>query len=145
MPGSGRSPGEENGYPLQYSHLENFIDRGAWWATFHGIAKSQACLTSEMCLDFIINLPEFKSLLEMLINIWPQERGHIAVVCVSLSFIVKIKMKMATSLGFCDDQRKHACGNIWYLRWGILLYYFRFLALISNKHSPPSMFPMYVS
>ena len=69
MPGSGKSPGEENGYPLQYSHLENFIDRGAWWATVHGIAKSRACLTSEMCLDFIINLLEFKSLLEMLINI----------------------------------------------------------------------------
>ena len=69
MPGSGRSLGEENGYPLQYSHLENFIDRGAWWATVHGIANSRACLTSEMCLDFIINLLEFKSLLEMLINI----------------------------------------------------------------------------
>ena len=69
MPGSGRSPGEENGYPLQYSHLEHLIDRGAWWATAHGIAKSRACLTSEMYLDFIINLPEFKSLLEMLINI----------------------------------------------------------------------------
>ena len=31
IPGSGRSPGEGNGYPLQYSHLENFMDRGAWW------------------------------------------------------------------------------------------------------------------
>ena len=30
FPGSGRSPGEGNGYPLQYSHLENFMDRGAW-------------------------------------------------------------------------------------------------------------------
>ena len=41
IPGSGRSPGEENGYPLQYSCLENPIDRGAWWATGHGVAKSQ--------------------------------------------------------------------------------------------------------
>ena len=39
--GSGRSPGEGNGYPLQYSCLENSIDRGAWWATVHGVAKSQ--------------------------------------------------------------------------------------------------------
>ena len=38
---SGRSPGERNGYPLQYSCLENYKDRGAWWATIHGVAKSQ--------------------------------------------------------------------------------------------------------
>ena len=37
----GRSPGEGNGNPLQYSYLENFMDRGAWWATVHGVAKSQ--------------------------------------------------------------------------------------------------------
>ena len=37
---SGRSPGEGNGYPLQYSCLENSMDRGAWWATVHGVAKS---------------------------------------------------------------------------------------------------------
>ena len=41
IPGSGRSPGEGNGNPLQYSYLENFMDRGAWWATVHGVAKSQ--------------------------------------------------------------------------------------------------------
>ena len=39
--GSGRSAGEENGNPLQYSCLENFMDRGAWWVTVHGVAKSQ--------------------------------------------------------------------------------------------------------
>ena len=38
--GSGRSPGEVNGNPLQYSCLENPMDRGAWWATVHGVAKS---------------------------------------------------------------------------------------------------------
>ena len=42
--GLGRSPGEGNGYPLQYSCLENTMDRGAWWATVHGAAKSQARL-----------------------------------------------------------------------------------------------------
>jgi len=36
----GRSPGEGNGNPLQYSHLENLMDRGAWQATVHGVAKS---------------------------------------------------------------------------------------------------------
>ena len=40
IPGSGRSPGEGNGYPLQYSHLENSTDRGAWQATVHGVTKS---------------------------------------------------------------------------------------------------------
>ena len=41
IPGSGRSPGEGNGYPLQYSCLENPMDRGAWWATVHGAAKGR--------------------------------------------------------------------------------------------------------
>ena len=40
-PGSGRSPGEGNGNPLQYSYLENPMDRGAWWATVLGVIKSQ--------------------------------------------------------------------------------------------------------
>jgi len=37
--GSGRSPGEGNGNPLQYSCLVNSMDRGTWWATVHGVAK----------------------------------------------------------------------------------------------------------
>ena len=44
IPGSGRSLGEGNGNPLQYSCLENPIDRGAWWATVHGVAKSQTLI-----------------------------------------------------------------------------------------------------
>ena len=39
-PGSGRSPGERNGYPLQYSCLENSMERSTWKATVHGAAKS---------------------------------------------------------------------------------------------------------
>ena len=39
-PGSGRSPVEGNGYPLKYSSLEKSMDRGTWWATVHGVAKS---------------------------------------------------------------------------------------------------------
>ena len=41
FPGSGRSPGEGNGNPLQYSCLKNSMDVGAWWATVHGVAQSQ--------------------------------------------------------------------------------------------------------
>jgi len=39
IPGPGRSPGEGNGNPLQYSCLGNPMDRGAWWATEHGVTK----------------------------------------------------------------------------------------------------------
>ena len=39
IPGLGRSPGEGNGNPLQYSYLENSMDRGAWWATVYGIIR----------------------------------------------------------------------------------------------------------
>ena len=45
IPVSGRSPGEGNGKPLQYSCLENPIDGGAWYATVHGVAKSQTQLS----------------------------------------------------------------------------------------------------
>ena len=50
IPGSGRSPGEGNSNSLQYSCLENPMDRGAWWATVHGVAKSQTRLS-----DFTIH------------------------------------------------------------------------------------------
>ena len=41
IPGLGRSPGVGNGTPLQYSCLENSMDRGTWWATIYGAAKSR--------------------------------------------------------------------------------------------------------
>ena len=43
--GSGRSPAEGNGNPLQHSCLENSMDEGAWWATVHGVAKRQTRLS----------------------------------------------------------------------------------------------------
>ena len=45
IPGLGRFPGERNGYPIQYSCLENFMDRRNWWATVQGVAKSQKPLS----------------------------------------------------------------------------------------------------
>ena len=54
IPGSGRSPGEGNGNPLQYSRLENPMDEGAWWATVHGVTKSQTRL-SNFTHSLIIN------------------------------------------------------------------------------------------
>ena len=45
IPGLGKSLGEENGNPLQYSCWENAMDRGVWRATAHGVAESQTCLS----------------------------------------------------------------------------------------------------
>ena len=50
IPGLGRSPGEGNGNPFQYSCLENPMDGGAWWATVHGVAKSWTRL-SDLWID----------------------------------------------------------------------------------------------
>ena len=47
IPGWGRPPGEGTSYPLQYSCLENSIDRGAWRAVVHGVTKSQTQLSDE--------------------------------------------------------------------------------------------------
>ena len=45
IPGSGRSPGEGNGNPLQYSCLENSMDSKTWWATVHVVTKSRIQLS----------------------------------------------------------------------------------------------------
>ena len=52
IPGSGRSPGEGNGNPLQYSCLGNPMDGGTWWATVHGVTESQMQLS-----DITFTLP----------------------------------------------------------------------------------------
>jgi len=56
IPVLGRSPGEGNGNPLQYSCLENCMDGGAWWATVHGIAKSWIGL-GVFTFTFLLLLP----------------------------------------------------------------------------------------
>ena len=52
IPGLGSSPGEGNGNPLQYPCLENHMDGRAWWATVHGVAKSQTRLSEFTSLHF---------------------------------------------------------------------------------------------
>jgi len=52
-PWVGRYPKEENGNPFQYFFLGNPMDRGAWWATVHGVTKSQTCLTTTMVVLFL--------------------------------------------------------------------------------------------
>ena len=53
IPGSRRSPGEGNGYPRQYSYLENSMTRRAWWAIVHGVAKSWMRLSDYHLLFFL--------------------------------------------------------------------------------------------
>ena len=48
IPGLGRSPGEENGYPLQYSCLGDLMDRGAWWAVVHGFTHKESDMTEQL-------------------------------------------------------------------------------------------------
>ena len=55
VPGLGRSPGEGNGNPLQYSFLENSMDRGASWAIIHGVAKSRTRLSDLNSLILVRN------------------------------------------------------------------------------------------
>ena len=62
--GSGRSPGEENGNPLQYSSLENYMERGAWRAAVRGVSKSQIGLSDlhfHFQIDQILNDMAVKS------------------------------------------------------------------------------------
>ena len=57
IPGSGRSLGERNGNPLKYSCLENPMERGAWWAIIHVVAKSQTWLkwvSTHMCITHYV-------------------------------------------------------------------------------------------
>ena len=51
IPVSERSPGGGHGHPLQCSCLENPMDRGAWWATVHGVAKSQTRQSNLACMQ----------------------------------------------------------------------------------------------
>ena len=60
IPGSGRPPGEGNGYPLQYSWLENPTDRGAWRATAHRVAESD--MTEQLIL--------------LTFNLWTSHQGE---------------------------------------------------------------------
>ena len=81
IPESGRSPGEGNGNPLQYSHLENPTERGAWWATVHGVSESQTRLSvSTVC--------------------WPELQG-------SLGNVVQLRMQEEEDLGVVSCRFNH--------------------------------------
>ena len=72
IPGLGRSPGEGHDKSLQYFCLENPMDRGAWWATVHGVTKSQTQLkqlSMQTCVS-LVNLPNNPMITPSLPNLW---------------------------------------------------------------------------
>ena len=60
IPGLGRFPGGGNGNPLQYFCLENSTDRGAWWATVHGVTKSWTQLSTHIYIYYVLRLASLR-------------------------------------------------------------------------------------
>ena len=80
IPGLGRFPGEGHGNPLQYSCLENPLDRGAWWATVHRIAKSW---TWPKWLSTHAQMDRFSSVAQSCVTLWPGGLQHTRLPCPS--------------------------------------------------------------
>ena len=72
VPGLGRSPGEGNGNPLQYSCWENPMDRGAWWAPVHGVAKSRTQLSMHAVISKRLHYAELLKCTETQKAFFPQ-------------------------------------------------------------------------
>ena len=66
IPRLGRSPGEGNGNPLHYSYLENSMDGGAWWATVHGVTKSQTQLSDFSGLSIFLIISKNQLLVSLI-------------------------------------------------------------------------------
>ena len=67
---SGRSPGQGNDYPLQYSCLKNSMDRGAWWVTIQEVTKSQTRLSDTFTFTNIIQCLNVSRILFISFVIW---------------------------------------------------------------------------
>ena len=78
IPGSGRSPGEGNGNPLQCSCLENPMDGGAWWATIHGVAKSRTQLSNLTSLHFVVWQKQIQNCEEIILQFLKNCVSHYA-------------------------------------------------------------------
>ena len=75
IPESGRSPGEGNGNPLQYSCLENPMEGGAWWATAHGVAKSRTRLSGFPSLHLNHYYPKYlKDVFPVITQLLPSQK-----------------------------------------------------------------------
>ena len=90
IPGSGRSPGEGNGNPLQYSCLENPMDKGAWQGTVHGVAKSQTRLSNWTCMYYS----------DWFLNAAPALHVSMLVLCIFFIHFFKIGMYFIFKINF---------------------------------------------
>ena len=81
IPGLGRSPEEGNGNPLQYSCLENSLDRGVWWARVHGVEKNWTRLRNRTQQHSTLEV----SLKLWGVSVWGGEKHHIGQIRVPLS------------------------------------------------------------
>ena len=101
IPGLGRSPGQGNSYPLQYSGLENSMDRGAWQTTVHGAAKSQTQLNN-FAIELSLILVDQSELCKM-------------------SHLVKSEeSRLASSVLHTSDQRRDHIVTQYHLRYLLL-------------------------
>ena len=100
IPGSGRSPGSRSGNPLQYSCLENSMDKGARWATVHGVTKSQTWLSTWHCEYFLVICVLWRNVcLDLLSIFWLGCLGFLLLLisCISCLPILEIKPLSVTS------------------------------------------------
>ena len=107
IPGLGRSPGEENGNPLQYSYLENPMDRRAWWAAVHGVAKSRTRLKrlSSRVPNRIIQLITKAQSAPWWLNYQMQEVGEFVNAGSGIyPHIERLSMKIIHYLQFLDEK-----------------------------------------
>ena len=114
IPGLGRSPGEGNGNPLQYSCLENLMDRGAWRATVHGVTKSQTqlkWLSMHTCMfteaKRIIKSPQSTEFVS--IKVLAEEQGSMTVSLRCLSSPTKLRWMSLDLVQKLPGEQKACC------------------------------------
>ena len=102
IPGSGRSPGEGNGNPLQYSCLENLMDREVWWATVHRVVKSQTRL-KRLSMHKRLEYPCLRSSLTSCLTVGIKVYGNLHEVNFSISIHLWPKSVSQAVLSSCWD------------------------------------------
>ena len=100
IPGSGKSLGEGNGNPHQYSFLENPMDGGAWWATVHGVAKSRTRLS-----DFTHSLTHLMPYFTLTIVFWSSSSN--------LWLLEKVFLVPLLLWAMCNHSQEFSFGLPW--------------------------------